>query len=338
MSTPALFLVFELGDPHTQRVYECLLKANVEPRRITVCGEVDRYAVAIDHGAKLFEINSVEGTYFHDEMVIWYYMPTLIPVPVVSMPSDLSPEHAAYCVGEWEHALAGLASVLENAKWVNCPMSIRDANIRLHQLTTARRLGLKVPASLVTNIASKAVDFIRSQRGRVVYKALQQNKVADASTGGALFSTEISESTVLENVDSFSLAPCLLQQVVKKRWELRVYVVGGNALGFKIAPGVGTLLPTDYRLAGPDEVKIERERLTSDCQRVSIELVSRLGLRYGAVDFALDEDDDLVFFEVNPCGTWLWLPDDLGAEIPVIVATYLRSLLVSENSRRIVHG
>jgi D-alanine-D-alanine ligase-like ATP-grasp enzyme len=49
----------------------------------------------------------------------------------------------------------------------------------------------------------------------------------------------------------------------------------------------------------------------------------RLGLTFGALDFVMTADGDLVFLEVNPNGQWLWLDDQLDFGISEAVAAWL---------------
>jgi D-alanine-D-alanine ligase-like ATP-grasp enzyme len=49
----------------------------------------------------------------------------------------------------------------------------------------------------------------------------------------------------------------------------------------------------------------------------------RLNLAFGALDFVVTPEGELVFLEVNPNGQWLWLDDQLNLGISDAVAGWL---------------
>ena len=51
--------------------------------------------------------------------------------------------------------------------------------------------------------------------------------------------------------------------------------------------------------------------------------MQRLGLRYGAADFRVAPDGDLVFLEVNPAGQWLFVEYATGQPIAAALADLL---------------
>ena len=55
--------------------------------------------------------------------------------------------------------------------------------------------------------------------------------------------------------------------------------------------------------------------LPADVKRRVFQLLERLGLVSGALDFIVTPDGRHVFLEVNPAGEWGWLERDLGYDI-----------------------
>ncbi|WP_156115420.1 MULTISPECIES: hypothetical protein [Xenorhabdus] len=53
--------------------------------------------------------------------------------------------------------------------------------------------------------------------------------------------------------------------------------------------------------------------------------MSKLNLRYGALDFIVDENNDWWFLEVNSAGQWLWIEDLSGMDISGSIANWLTS-------------
>lgn len=48
------------------------------------------------------------------------------------------------------------------------------------------------------------------------------------------------------------------------------------------------------------------------------------GIVFGSFDFAVTPDDDWVFFENNPAGTWSWVENRTGLPIAAAHADYLQ--------------
>ena len=67
----------------------------------------------------------------------------------------------------------------------------------------------------------------------------------------------------------------------------------------------------DWRATDDPDLEHRTHELPPALAHRCLRLVSRLGLIFGAIDFALKPDGTYVFFEINPNGEWLWLEDQL---------------------------
>jgi glutathione synthase/RimK-type ligase-like ATP-grasp enzyme len=54
--------------------------------------------------------------------------------------------------------------------------------------------------------------------------------------------------------------------------------------------------------------------------------MTELNLRFGAIDFILDESGEYVFLEINPNGQWAWIERKTGYKI----SSEIVNLLVNE--------
>jgi glutathione synthase/RimK-type ligase-like ATP-grasp enzyme len=55
--------------------------------------------------------------------------------------------------------------------------------------------------------------------------------------------------------------------------------------------------------------------LPNDVAKGCMDLVRRLGLRFGAIDLVLEPSGDYRFLEVNPNGQWGWIQTRTGQPI-----------------------
>ena len=80
---------------------------------------------------------------------------------------------------------------------------------------------------------------------------------------------------------------------------------------------------TDWRATENPDLEHKIHNLPDRTGNQCLELVRRLGLGFGAIDFALTEEDEYIFFEINPNGEWLWIELQLGYPIAKRIAQWL---------------
>jgi glutathione synthase/RimK-type ligase-like ATP-grasp enzyme len=177
-----------------------------------------------------------------------------------------------------------------------------------HQLVMARRVGLTVPDTLMSNSASDALEFL-ARTGDVVHKTLTPPE-------DGLLVTKRWEEADRHCLDELVHAPTIFQRRVDGTREIRATVVGEQVF----AAEVDTPL-TDARLDlaalhGP-------HALPPSVTRLLVTFVERLGLSYAAIDLRLDARGEYQFLELNPAGQFLWIEVATGLPIAAAVADWL---------------
>jgi glutathione synthase/RimK-type ligase-like ATP-grasp enzyme len=215
---------------------------------------------------------------------------------------------------EWTAALAGVVRVA-GGFWVNDPASEEVARRKLVQLEMARRAGLPVPRTLVTNDAGRARAFIRACRRGAIAKSL-----ASSVEGG--YTRRVSERDPWL-ADRLRAGPAILQERVDGL-DLRVTLVGREVFAMSM----------DARAGDPDDVRLEWDkvaatarpaRLPAELSRRLLALLGALGLRYGAVDLRRRPGGGYAFLEVNPGGQWMHAEAATGHPIGRTLARLLAS-------------
>lgn len=202
-----------------------------------------------------------------------------------------------------EAFLGALAAAVPN--FINDVGASRRATHKVAQLDAARRVGLRVPATLVTNSAEAARQFAALFKGGCVYKTFT----------GCDFG--FFETRKLESPDDFAeLAriddcPLILQEHVAGDYDVRATVVGDEVFAAEIHFKHGRH-PVDGRV---DRVPIREHRLSTDVAEQIVRLVREYGLKYGAVDLRFDSSAGYSFFELNPEGQFLWV--EIEADIRI---------------------
>ena len=210
-----------------------------------------------------------------------------------------------------------LASLSRDRFAVNAFSASRNAEDKVLQLTLAQRLGLDLPATLVSGDPAMIRRFVAAheERGAVV-----KNFTPIAWKGDTKLSVNFTAkvtSAMLPRDGMLRLTPAIYQGYVPKRYEVRVTCMGGEqvaaALHSQHQPGSST----DWRAVAPHTLAIERIELPSAIAQQCKALMQALDLRFGCFDFIVTPDGRWVFLELNQMGQFLWL-EEADAELPLL--------------------
>jgi len=216
----------------------------------------------------------------------------------------------------WSEANEALLGVwyAMNCFWMNPPLADEAALRKIHQLRIARRVGLSIPETLVTNSPDEARDFIGQHgAGRVIRKAFRN--IAQAPRETALVTER-----ELGMLDSVRFTPVIFQGFVPARLDLRVTVVGDDIFAASIESDEAHRV--DYR-SGLGSAEVRPYQLPADVAERLLALMSELKLAFGAVDFRVTPEGEHVFLEVNPAGEYLFISERTGQPIPQAIAATL---------------
>ncbi|TXH66080.1 MAG: hypothetical protein E6Q88_12760 [Lysobacteraceae bacterium] len=226
----------------------------------------------------------------------------------------------AFLRDEWKRHLGNIHAVADTAGdllWVNRPDRALTAENKLVQLQAAHRCGLRFPATL----ASSDPDQIRrfhAAHERIVYKPFATHSWRDEQ--GRIFSTyaRVLDAETLRDDAALRLCPGIYQACVRKRYDLRVTVVGRRMYAVRLdAPATDDGV-VDWRAASIGDRTTSRVvELSQAWQAALRRLMDALGLTFGCVDLVADEHDELHFLEINQAGQFLFVEHELP-EVPLL--------------------
>jgi glutathione synthase/RimK-type ligase-like ATP-grasp enzyme len=218
--------------------------------------------------------------------------------------------------GQWAAFLRSL-TVFDRALWLNHPRAIYQAEVKPFQLKVAAEVGFPIPETVVTNSVEVAAAVARD--GRVVVKTLDSVVLKMGSEEGFIYTNFISTDEVLSG--DISAAPVIAQQPLVPKVDLRVTVVGRRVFPVEITSLSGEGCRGDWRTQKNDLVYRPNDLPEPVAERC-VEVVRRLGLRFGGIDLIL-HGGDYYFVEVNPTGEWAWLMGHAGFPIDLAIAEML---------------
>ena len=164
------------------------------------------------------------------------------------------------------------------------------------QLLKAKEIGLAIPDTLVTNDPEEARRFVDMRHDAVIFKTL-------TAASWQFVETRQYKAEYRDELDKVRYAPVIFQELVPALADIRVTIVDEKAFAVSIKPEhPGAQL--DWRLDAA--ATIEPHQLPQEIEATLIDLVSELGLRFGAIDLRLTPRGNYVFLEINPAGQFLF--------------------------------
>ena len=198
------------------------------------------------------------------------------------------------------------------------PIDVEETAARKpYQLMVAKRLGLKIPRTLITcdsTAASVFANEIEMAGGEVIYK--HASSVAFIS-----MPTRVLSCADRNRMDGMRYAPTILQERIRGGVNLRVAVVGSQVFVCEWRDQDGKHDGVDIRFE--HDVRMWNARCSPALREQVLRIHQALGLTFGAYDFKRNSSGELFFLEVNPSGQWLDMELEGGHSISEVWATFL---------------
>lgn len=248
-----------------------------------------------------------------DIEAIYYRRPTGF-----RFPGHLSPGQQRFARAEARRGLAGLLLSLP-VRWLSHPSRIADAELKPLQLQLAADCGLTVPRTILTNDVVPARQLAEGLTGPMIYKPLSAPSVHVGGELRLIYATQV-DATTLDAEDT-RLTAHLFQEWVAKRYDVRLTVIGHHFFAVAIhadSPQARRDWRSDY-----GSLRYEPIAIPDGTRTAVSDLLSRLGLPFGAFDFVVTPNGEWVFLEINPNGQWGWIEEHTGLPITSAIVDHL---------------
>lgn len=157
--------------------------------------------------------------------------------------------------------------------------------------------------------------------GRVVYKPLSAFNFATKGNESAVLFTSLIEPEDA-NDPRITLTAHLLQEWVPKQHDLRLTAVGDDLFAVIIDVQGSERGMVDWRADYRSHRYVPTD-VPDDVRRGVNAMLARLGLAFGALDFAVTPEGRWTFLEINPNGQWGWIEAALDLGISGAIADAL---------------
>ena len=245
---------------------------------------------------------------------VWYRHPSHF-----NLPEGMSRPERRHAAAEARCGVGGVLCSLD-VLWVNYPSREADA-LKPRQLDVARRCGLRVPETLVTNRPDSVRDFAKSIDRPLASKNLSAANLAESGRLQTAYTRRI-DGDELDDLAGVETTAHLFQSfVTPKACEARVTVVGDRVFAAAIHAG-SPAAQVDFRA---DYANLNYSVIEPP-EHVTVGMLAFLrafGLNFGAFDFAITPGGEWIMFECNPFGQYGWLEDALRLPITSALADLL---------------
>jgi ATP-grasp ribosomal peptide maturase len=311
---PAVLVVTHWLDPTADFVVAELNRQEVRvlrfdtadfPLRLTVTGVLsDGWTGTLRLGTRSAELTDISG--------IYYRRPTGF---------EFGPMPQA--VADWARAEArgGLGGLLmAQQRWLNHPHRMGYAEYKPVQLAAAAQVGLRVPATIITNDPAEARAFAAGLE-QVIYKPLSAAPPPGPGDISLLYTSVVDPEHLDTDGASVAGTMHLFQERVRSRYAVRLTMVDDQMFAAAIYPR-SPAAELDWR-ADQQALTYEIVEVPAAAAGCAAELMRVLGLRFGALDFLVTPEGEWVFLEVNPNGQWAFVEEATGLPIAAAIAAAL---------------
>ena len=186
-----------------------------------------------------------------------------------------------------------------DARWLGSPRTASPNKPQV--LRHAARVGLAIPATLITTERAAVVEFA-ARHGAIISKPVAETILL---TGGgathALYTSVVPPDLIARLPERFP--PTLFQELLAKRYELRVFYLDGESHAMAIFSQCDPRTAVDFRRYNHERPnRCVPYLLPAETGRRIRELMDALELDTGSLDLVRTSDGREVFLEVNPVG------------------------------------
>ncbi len=188
---------------------------------------------------------------------------------------------------------------------------------KLIVLDKAKEIGLKIPNFFITSEKEDFQKIKSKQKTELITKTI---------SGNPSFSTALKRYVMytkkVETITDDRFFPSLFQQYIKKKYELRIFYLGGVFFSMAILPKSHSSM-IDIRNEKEASNRNIPYKLPEKIEEKIIKLMKSLDLESGSIDMLVTEEEHYYFLEVNPVGQFGYVAEPCNYNINEMIANYI---------------
>jgi len=194
---------------------------------------------------------------------------------------------------------------------------------KLLVLDRAKKIGLNIPRSIVTNDKNQVLEFIQKFRD-VILKSISDYSIMYEKESKVFtsYTVKLKKSDLVDYPNL--IFPILVQQEIKKIIDIRVFYLGGQCYPMAIFSQNDKQTNLDFRRYNFNKPNRQVPYNLSNKVKIQIvKLMKYFELESGSLDFILSKDNLVYFLEVNPVGQFGMVSYPCNYNLEKKIAQYL---------------
>lgn len=232
---------------------------------------------------------------------------------------DITPDERQFMQLEMRQTLEGLYKILSNAYWISDIDAIRRAENKIYQQLLAKEIGFSIPDGIITNHPDSFLSFLKGRKEGCIIKPIYSGQIGWPEMQDVVFTSKLESEPQSQQIE---LCPSYIQERIDKQYDVRVTVVGAEIFAVRIDSQSNQETMIDWRV-GENILPHQAVKLPDTIQAQCRELLRRLNLQFGAIDFVETTEGEYIFLEINPNGQWAWIETQTGLPISDTIAKQL---------------
>ena len=228
-----------------------------------------------------------------------------------------------------DEAWHGMYHLLFNSfdkPWLGHPHKDKFASSRVVQLNLAKKIGWRVPPTIISKNADMVRNFARTHK-ELALKPLGEKGVCLSNVWVPYFTSKVSAIELEGKLDEeISLTYNYLQAYIPKKNEWRITVIGEDVFPCIIHSQECEGSKIDWRTINYNSISHEKGEISNEFKNQLVQYLKHLNIPFGAFDFILTPENEFVFLECNPNGQWLWIEELTGMPISQSIANWLEKI------------
>jgi glutathione synthase/RimK-type ligase-like ATP-grasp enzyme len=209
----------------------------------------------------------------------------------------------------------------KKVRWMNSPDAVWKSEFKPYQLQVTRDVGLRIPKTIISN-DPVAIRHAYDEFEQMVVKPSRSGHFRQGDEEYSIY-TSLVKPTDIAFVEESRWTPSIYQELVPKRYDIRVTCVGDELFPAAIHSQDDPASEVDWRRTDDPNLCHSHIDLPENIASKLRLLMRRLNLQFGCIDLVLTPAGEYVFLEINPSGQWLWLDDRLDLGISRSIADWL---------------
>jgi len=202
---------------------------------------------------------------------------------------------------------------------------MQDVN-KLTVLRYAREIGLQIPSTFIGTHTSAIRKF---GAGRdLITKSIQESPYIHTENNKTIlegYTTQLTCSD-LNNVNREYVFPSLVQEKLDKKYELRIFYLDRKCYPMAIFSQRDKQTEIDFRRYNNTKPnRMMKCLIPPELEASIVQLMEKIGLNTGSLDFVKTKDNKYVFLEVNPVGQFGFVSESCNYDLEKIIAEKLVS-------------